>query len=239
MKKKFKFFVCLFLVVFIITVLMISPVFYITNIQVTGTNKLTRAQILSSLELAPNSHNLFAFNSHRARKTLLLNPYIEKVGIYKTVPNKLEINITERSVRGYVPYLNAYLYVDENGRVLETKSTLSENLPILVGLNFEEVNIGRILEVENKDSFTVLFDLGKTLEKYELYDKVSIVDISDSGNIHIFVNNNNVDISFGKYDDADWKISAVKEILKTLDENYRGELIIGEKGENILLSPYK
>ncbi len=237
--KLFKIFIVLFVVAFLAIIMLVSPIFHVTNVEITGINKLKKENIIETLKLKGGTENIFAFNSINAKKILKANAYVKDVSIRKIIPDTLQINIKERVPRGYIQNSNAYLYIDGEGRVLETKAAKDEKLPLLVGLQFEQAVIGQILDVANKESFAVLIDLSKQLEKYSLYENISGVDISDIDNIHIFVNNDNLDVCFGKYMNADWKISAIKEILANISASYRGQLLVGDKGDDIIFVPYR
>lgn len=63
--------------------------------------------------------NLLLFSKGRAEKTLEKSPYIASAKLSAKLPHTMKITIKERKARGYVPYMGSYLYIDEEGRVLE------------------------------------------------------------------------------------------------------------------------
>ena len=112
------FFMSVSLICLVFILLMLCPWFNISQKTVTGTESLSESQILESVGLNRDSVNLFAFNRIKAKSILKKNPYIEDVVIKKKLPGSILIAVKERKVRGYVPYLKNYLYIDDNGLVL-------------------------------------------------------------------------------------------------------------------------
>lgn len=234
--KKITFKVCIIIaiIVFILLLLSVCPLFNITEINVTGINKLVKEDILNEINLTANENNLFAFNSFKAKKILYFNPYIEDVKINKSIPNKISIDITERKIRGYVFYMGTYLYIDGDGRVIDVQSSFTEKLPIVVGLNFNNFTLGEILKVDNQESFDIVVELSKLITKYELLEDVVKVDVSKPDDIHLYINN--VDILFGDFSDSNWKIGTLVEIMKEISQEDKGFLDISDSNKTPLFT---
>ncbi|MCL2352600.1 MAG: FtsQ-type POTRA domain-containing protein [Firmicutes bacterium] len=205
---------------------LMSPVFAITKITVAGNEKVTEAELLAACGVKQED-SLFSFNARKAAKNVAKNlSYVESVTFRKVWPNELRITVAERKLSGYVKYMNgSYLYIDENGRVLEVSGMFTEELPVVVGLKFSKFSVGELLDVDNKTSFSTLVVLTRLFDKYGMRDyKVSKVDVSDSGDIHLYVRN--IDVKLGSAADADQKIRTLREILGKMPDadNIRGVL---------------
>lgn len=235
--KKISFKICmsLFSIVSLIILLMICPWFNITKTEIKGLENIQEQKIYTDLKLKGDKPvNLFAFNSFKAKKILLSNPYAESVKIIKHFPNVLEISIAERKITGYIPYMGQYLYIDGDGRIIDVQSAFTKKLPVVVGLNFTKFTLGEILEVENKDTFDIVVELSKLITKYELLDDIIRVDVSDSYNIHLYVNN--IDVIFGSFEDSNWKISTLNEIIKKMSPEDKGFLDITDSSKKPLFT---
>jgi len=197
---------------------LLSPVFGIAKISVTGNGKVTEADLLSAAGVKQGD-NLFSFNAGKADKNVLKNlSYVDSVTFKKVWPNELDISIVERKVSGYVKYMNgSYLYIDENGRVLEVSGSFTENLPVVVGLKFTKFSVGDLLQVDNKTSFSTLVVLTKLFDKYNMQDfSLSQVDVTDSQSIHLYVYN--IDVEFGSVADADQKMATLQAALNNMPD---------------------
>ena len=128
---------------------------------------------------------------------------------------------------GYVPYVDYFLNIDMDGRVLYITSTVNDNLPVIEGLKFNRFILGGYLETDNDEAFNTIAMLVKLFEKYGLDEKViNKIDVANLDDIHLYTNN--VDVAFGSHKDADKKIRTLKEILANLHvaENIKGLLDI-------------
>lgn len=229
-KLTVKFMTLLLVIVLAVSGIMFSPIFAIKNIEITKLNKYTEAEICSITGLSKGM-NLFAFNRLSAAKKLKTipgkknqkNPYIEDVKISIELPDTIKFNIKERKVRGYVPYMGSYLYIDEYGRVLDVQTAYTEPLPLVKGLDFSEgFRKGELLKVKNQESFDVIVKIAQLMTKYELLDIVVEVDVSDPSNIKARVNK--VDVLLGDVSDSDEKIRTMAEIIRNMPEGSRGSL---------------
>lgn len=208
-----------------------SPLFSAKNIVVTKMEKYTTAEICEKIGLS-NASNLFLFGKSQAIKQLTQDPYIQSAKIITTLPNTITIDIKERRVRGYVPYMDSYLYIDEFGRVLDVQTSFEKVLPIVRGLEFDSFQTGEVLNVTNTESLNVVVKIAQMMTKYELLDVVLSLDVSNTKQITAFVNQ--VEIRLGSIDNCDQKIRTLAEIIKTIPEGDRGYLDLSDLNKNIV-----
>jgi len=142
------------------------------------------------------------------------------------------IQVKERKARGYVSFMGAYLYIDEEGRVLETQTTYHEALPIVTGLKFDSFLLGEVLPVENKDSLQVVLQMSQLMKKYNLLDIVVEIDVTDPKDV--YANVNKVLIHLGDMKDADQKVRIMGEIMKTIPKEDRGTLDLRDLNKPII-----
>ncbi len=200
----------------VLILLLISPVFNVAKVTITGNSVLSEEYIKEKMGIN-NSINFFTYNTGKAKKRLLESSpychYVEKITIKRIFPDKLQINIEERRLSGFVEYLGTnYLYIDDNGRVLEIASFFDKKLPVVVGLKFSEFTLGKKLKVENEGSFDIVVTLAQLFNKYEMQDDIIKVDVTKEDDIHLFINK--IDVLFGDSIDADEKIRTIKVIME-------------------------
>ncbi len=222
-KSTIKLFIVLGLGSLFLWLLLTSSIFHITQIRVEGNEHYSDEEICQKINLTSNM-NFFSFRFRKAKTTLEHDPYIKKGIIRFVFPNQIHIKIEERKVRGYVPYMGAYLFIDENGQVLETSTYFTEKLPIVHGLEFEHFRVGEAIKVQNQESFDILIKTAHLIVKYNILEEIVKIDVKDSKDIHIHIRS--IDVMLGDATDYDEKIRMMLEILKHIPEQDRGFLDI-------------
>jgi len=208
--------------VFALVLVMISPLFEVRQTVVSGNEVVEAAAILEAAGLdAPV--NIFAVTLGRAVRQIEAIPYVKTAALTKKYPNTIEIEITERTPCGYVEYarMHTYLVIDDEGMVLGTQSHLSDNLPVIVGLQFSDFAIGRVLETDNPDAFETVVTLSQLFVKNDIQEIVK-VDVSNNADIHLFIRH--IDVFFGGMEGADVKIQTLKGIVAVTPPEQRGYL---------------
>ncbi len=209
----------------IIMGIMLCPYFYIKTINITGNGIVSRDEILKILELSEsNKTNLYAFNSYAGKEKLFKNPYIKSVEFTRTFPDTLEISIIERKPCGYIPYTNTFLFMDDEGRILDSKSSYTTPLPVVYGLDFDTFTLGEKLNVEQPEKLNIVVELSKLMKTYKIINDVVRVNVLNPDEIHLYVNK--VDVVLGEFTDVNWKIGALSEIIKKLSPDDKGTLDI-------------
>lgn len=211
--SRFKYILAAAAALLIALLVLVSPAFTVGDVTVTGNKKLAEGEILAAAAL-DKPVNIFAFPAGKARRAIMENPYVESAEITKDVWERaVNVSVKERVLSGYVEYVSGtYLCIDENGRVLEATTVLTEKLPIVVGLDFKTFTVGQILNVTNKKSFNTLVTLAHLFNKYDMETSVIKVALHDENNTHLLVDN--MDIDLGDIKDADEKIRTIKVILQ-------------------------
>lgn len=100
---------------------MLSPIFNIKDITVSGNSKISSETIisLSGLKL---EQNIFNFRTSQIVDSIKQNAYIDTVEINRSFPDEVEINVTEREATFMLKYGNAYVYINNQGYMLEITS---------------------------------------------------------------------------------------------------------------------
>lgn len=239
-KKTFVIILLTVIFFFLVIAALISPMFQIEEIQITGNEQLNNEQIFDLGGIGGNDENaknvggvgsnIFLFNSGRAKSNLYTSNYIKRVKITKRLPSTIVINIEERKVRGYVPFMNRYLYIDMDGRVIDIQPEKAKQHPVIIGLKFDSFSMGDILTVNNGYSLDYVVQISKLIDAYDLNDVMLRLDVSDKDNIHLYVNK--IDVLFGTIDDAYKKVATLNEVLKQIDTNEAGTLDISDTDNN-------
>lgn len=208
-----------------------SPLFAVRNIRSEGTERLSTSQLCEKIGLSAGD-NLILFSRSRAERVLEQDPYIAHAKLSAELPDTMVIEVSERKVRGYVPYMGSYLYIDEEGRVLDVQDSYFKALPLVRGLSFDSFQLGEILPVKNPEKLTVILRMSQLMQKYELLDLVVEIDVTNPKDI--FAEVNQVQIHLGGMDNGDQKIRMMAEIMKTIPEEDRGSLDLSDLSKPIV-----
>lgn len=213
---------------------MFSPFFHFTDISVEGNFQIETDEILYRAGLDAET-NFFLFNTRRARRYIKENHFIEHVQFVRTFPDTIEILVQERFLSGFIEYLEGtFLYIDENGRLLQVRSYARQDLPRITGLQPAQVHLGQQLEVDDPAAFTTVMIYAKLLNRHGLMDIISHIDISDTENIRIRLYN--IEVYLGNTDNAHEKILTLREIVNEwpVVSNARGFLDLREPGTEFI-----
>ena len=227
-KKKLK---VLLIVIAGALLIMLSPMFTIKNIQITQMDKYSKEEICDMLNLH-EGNNLFLFNRIKAAKVLKDNTYVEDYKISYDFPDTVKVNIDERKVRGYVPYMGSYLYIDEYGRVLEINKEMSSALPVVTGLIFSNFSIGDQIDAQNSEAFDIMVEIAQLMNKYDLLNIVVKIDVSNTDKVMAYVNN--IEINLGDMSNGDQKIRTMGEVVKNINPNDRGTLDLSDLSKTVV-----
>ena len=211
--------------------LLFSPLFSAKEVLLEGCEHYTTSEITQQIGFQTGDNIIF-YNTSKAERLLEEDPYIAEAKLSRRLPDKLVISITERKVRGYVPYMGSYLYIDEEGRVLDTQEAYFDSLPEVKGLQFSYFKLGEVLPVENEEALLAVLQMSQMMKKYELLDVVVEMDVSDPKDIYL--NANQVSIHIGQMSDGDQKIRIMAEIMKTIPEGDRGTLDLSDLNKPIV-----
>ena len=205
--------------------LLLSPIFALKNVAAEGANHYNAEQLCKMIGLNEGDNILF-FGKGKAAQKLEKDPYIADAKLSMRIPDTIIIQVKERKVRGYVPYMGSYLYIDETGRVLDVQEACHETLPVVKGLAFGSFTLGEVIPVENPEALDVVLNISQLMEKYELLDLVVEIDVSNPKSIYAYVNQ--VQIILGDMENGDTKIRYMAEVMKTIPKEDRGTLDLSE-----------
>lgn len=159
---------------------LISPIFNIEDIKVNG-NEQINADTIVSLSQLQVGQNIFKFYKEKVINDIKTNAYVENVKIKRKIPNKIEITIEERKQDYNVEFLNGYAYINNQGYILEI-SEQKLDLPVIKGISTpqEQIVEGNRLNDVDLEKLETVIQIMNICKSYDLDKKVSSIDITDS-----------------------------------------------------------
>lgn len=203
---------------------MLSPIFDIKEINVSG-NNISAEQIISLSEIKLGE-NIYKINKKNVINKIKENAYIENVEIKRKLPFTLEIIIKERQATYMLEYANNYAYINNQGYMLEINEKPIEK-PIITGISTSSDNIkpgNRLIE----EDLMKLEDVLKIMESAtsnEIERLITKIDISEKYNYIIYFNTEGKKVRLGDVSDINTKMLHVKAVLEK-EAGIEGEIIV-------------
>lgn len=238
MRKGFKYILYALILVFCIAFLLTSSLFNIKTINVTGNVRVSQQEVirLSGLNY---QQNIFRINTKETMKAIFQNPYVKKIKIRRALPNIINIDIIERKPLVLVPYVGSYLFVDQEGIVVEINSSIKElKLPIITGLKFNTFKLGEEIKVQSKEQLEGVVKLINEVTKTGISQEITEINTADMENIKL-ITKSGIKVNLGDASNIEEKLPMAKAILQDLNKkNLKGTVEMGNKGNPFFRPEY-
>lgn len=220
---KYLMLIALFITLIVVT--MFSPLFNIKSIVVTGNNKITQNEIIS-LSQVQLEENTYKINKYKVKQRIKENAYIEDVKIKRKLPSELQISIVERQVAFMIEYGASFVYIDNQGYILEISENKLE-LPILQGIQTESAQFeaGKRLENEDLQKMNTVLKIMEIAKNNDISNIITRIDIEDEENYKIIFETKEKTAYLGDNSNLNTKILTIKAILEK-NEGIAGEIFV-------------
>jgi len=215
-------------VVILVTACLFTPLFNISDIEVTGNSIVTDKEIIKISGIKKNE-NVFRMNSGKAEKAISENGYIETVRVVKKFPARVVIEITESNEIAYVAFSGNYVGISDKGKVTSiTKSSkLKPKKMIISGFGVKSAQVSQPIEGKKQEKTELVRELLEALQSNKLASFVKKADISDTQNI-LLVLTNGTEIIIGKNEQMDYKLKCLNTVLEELGEIRGGKINLSD-----------
>jgi len=214
--RKFKIVLTICTIAFATVLFLFSPFFHLEEISLSGYNTVCRNEILDRLDTDRNTNVLF-FNQGAARRRITENLYIADVIFTRNLPSGLSVQVRERRLAAYIEHTpGMFLFIDDFGRVLEIRSSTTQPLPLVVGLNFTHFALGEVLEVPDRTAFNIVTQYAQLIYRHGLVCRVTHINVSDTANTRILVGY--IEFNVGGIRDAETKVRIIAAMLEELPD---------------------
>jgi cell division protein FtsQ len=111
--------------------------FKIEDIEINGVKQVSRIDVLTNIDLGVE-RSLFSFDVHEARKALRALPWVSEARVAKAYPDRLVINIVEKSPFAVWQNNGELWLVERNGNKIVPFEERFAGLPLIVGAGAAE-----------------------------------------------------------------------------------------------------
>ena len=206
-----------------IILFMLSSVFNIKNITVTNNNKISEQEIISLSGLTKDE-NMFKISNKKIKEAIKQNPYIENVKITKNLYGTINLEVTERVPTYMLKFANAYVYINNQGYMLEISEEPLE-LPIISGFKTptENIKAGNRLVVDDLIKLENVIKIMEIAKTTSVAEKITEIDISNTTNYKIIIANEGKTVDFGDLTNINVKILKIEYIIEQ-EKGKEGEI---------------
>lgn len=205
----------------------------ITTVYVEGNMHYTKEEIQDMVMEGPLGQNSLYLSLVYKDKQVTGIPFIAAMDVQVLSPDTIKIMVYEKSLAGYVEYLNRYMYFDKDGVVVESSTVKTEGVPQITGLSFDYIVLNEPLPVEDSGIFYKILTVTKTLTKYAL--TADRIYFNSQKEMTLYFGS--IKVSFGSDELLDEKIMLLQTLLPKL-EGKSGTLNLQNYDENAGSIPF-
>jgi cell division protein FtsQ len=153
------------------------------NIEVTGVQNVTKAQIMEVMG-ADIGRNIFFIPLAQQKAQLEQIPWVESASVMRFVPNRLKVEIQERTPVAFARVGPRIFLIDAGGTLMELPQKHKYSFPVILGMNPGEPLSTRAPRMRAYNELVQDLDSGGARYSQDL----SEVDLTDLENLKVRVN---------------------------------------------------
>ena len=167
--------------------LIYGAVFRVRSVTVEGCRAISQEEVirLSGISMGMNT---FAINDDQVEAGIESNRYLSFVCVDKQLPDRVVIQVHERTPAAQVTYCGIAYTLDNRGMVLEESQNTSvkpDGLVTVGGLNIRRCKLGETVQLQNDRQMGVYTELLVELKVMSALNDVSELDLSDMDNLFL------------------------------------------------------
>jgi Cell division septal protein len=167
------------------------------NIEVSGMQNVTKAQIMEVMG-SDIGRNIFFIPLSQQKTQLEQIPWVESASVMRFVPNRLKVEVHERTPVAFARVGPRIFLIDAGGTLMELPQKHKYSFPVILGMNPGEPLSTRVPRMKAYND--LVRDLDASGARYS--QDLSEVDLSDLENIKVRVNDpaGDVQVELGSSD---------------------------------------
>ncbi|MFZ3213293.1 MAG: FtsQ-type POTRA domain-containing protein [Terriglobales bacterium] len=108
-----------------------------SSVEIAGTQTVSRRQVMEAF--APDlGHNIFFVPLDQRRRQLEAIPWVESATVIRLLPDRLRVDLTERTPVAFVRMGSRISLIDRNGVVMELPRSRKYSFPVIKGMSDSE-----------------------------------------------------------------------------------------------------
>lgn len=201
-------------------ILSLTVLFPISELSASGSKVYTNKQIITASQIN-NGDNIFSLSEKDTLKTLKSKlPFIESIKFKRTLPDKLEIIVTDAKEYACYQYKGKYYTVSQDGWVLKEYIEIPQNAFYII-CNDVKCKVGSEVEFSKDSTHELSEQIGDLLTKYKI--SVNYIDITNEIVLKAKVENRFV-VNFGTSSNLENKVKHLYTMMQKIEENKTGNI---------------
>lgn len=140
----------------------------IKNVYIEGNTYYTDDEIKNLVMSGPLGNNSLYLSSKYKNKSIENVPFVDSVEVSVMEKDTVKILVHEKSLAGYIEFMDSYMYFDKDGYIVETSNVKIMDVPWVVGLDFDYVELGKKIAVQDDSVFVKVMELRNLLNDHEI-----------------------------------------------------------------------
>ena len=152
----------------------------IRNFEIINNERYTPQQIVDMLFATENEkRSLFTFLKELVNSPHKELPMIQSYSIEFTGIDSVSVIVYENKLVGCINYMGSYMYFDKEGLIVESRTEPYEGIPVIDGIQFDQVVLYQKLSVKKEGIFDAVMNLTQLLSLHEIKADKIIYDEKD------------------------------------------------------------
>ena len=215
-----------FIILGVIVFAFTTPIFNINNIEVVGNQELVTTNTIKSLSGLKIGQNIFQNNKKDIINSIKENKYIDSVNIRRVLPSTIKIEVSERKIKYQIQLIQGYVYISEQGYILEVSSE-KKSVPLLEGYEATEeelLNSNRLAsgDLEKLNLVSKILNASKDIGIGNL---ITSINFENNNNLIIYLESKLKQIYIGDTSNLSDKMLYVKVMIES-EEGHSGKIFV-------------
>lgn len=231
--KIIKWIIILILLITAIALFMMSSVFNIKEIVVVNNSKVSNQEIIN-LSTLTTGVNMFKITNRTIKNSIKTNAYVEEVTVKRNINGIITLDIKERVPTYMLKFANSFVYINNQGYILETAEAPLE-LPSITGFSStnEEITVGNRLNTEDLKKLDDVIKIVETSKNTPLANIITEIDITNSSDYKLTIASQNKTIRIGEMTNLNIKLQMSGKIFESEKEK-SGEIYFQDDGKKAI-----
>lgn len=145
----------------------------ITTVYVEGNVHYTEEEIKEMVLDGPFFNNSLYLSMKYSNKGVENIPFVDVMDVTVLAPDTIKITVYEKSLAGYIEFMDSYMYFDKDGYMVEASNIKTVGVPQITGLTFDYVVLGEKIPVQDSSVFESIMHITNLLDRFALVvDKI-------------------------------------------------------------------
>ena len=172
-------------------------------------------ETIISLSGLTTGENIFRNLKSKVENNIKENPYIKEAKMKRILPSTIKIDVVERQISYQIQLIDGYIYIDNQGYILENNSQ-KQKVPVLKGIATKEEQLlnGKRLDTVDLNKLNTINKIMDSLKSIEIDNKITTINAENTSEYILYLKSENKYIYLGNANNLNNKILYIQTILK-------------------------